>query len=105
MDFVKGGRGHKAPYSTTHLRVPEPLKEELEAVIQEFKEKVAKGEIVINGKKIFLQISLPTVEDERVRKLKALLNKYEHELTPDRITQPRWKNVYKLVNEIKSILE
>lgn len=32
-----GGRGHKAPYTTTHVRVPEPVKTEVEKLIADYK--------------------------------------------------------------------
>jgi hypothetical protein len=32
-----GGRGHKAPYATTHVRVPEPVKREVEWLIADYK--------------------------------------------------------------------
>lgn len=38
MSYTKGGRGMKAPYETTHIRVPLPLKEALEKVINAYKE-------------------------------------------------------------------
>jgi hypothetical protein len=31
-----GGRGKKAPYTTTHVRVPEPIKHEVERLIAVF---------------------------------------------------------------------
>lgn len=31
-----GGRGKKAPYKTTHVRVPEPLKPQVESLIEQF---------------------------------------------------------------------
>jgi hypothetical protein len=33
-----GGRGNKAPYETTHVRVPTPIKSEVERLIEEFRE-------------------------------------------------------------------
>lgn len=33
-----GGRGRKAPYITTHVRVPEPVKHEVEKLIRQFHE-------------------------------------------------------------------
>lgn len=32
-----GGRGKKAPYETTHIRVPIPIKSRVEAMIEEFR--------------------------------------------------------------------
>lgn len=44
MDKPKGGRGHKAPYQTTHLRVPEPIKDELQTRIDQWREDYLSGE-------------------------------------------------------------
>lgn len=38
MTVWKGGRGVKASYQSTHVRVPLPVKEKVEAIIQAFKE-------------------------------------------------------------------
>jgi hypothetical protein len=38
------GRGNKAPYQTTHLRVPLPLKPELERRIEEYRLRVLEGQ-------------------------------------------------------------
>jgi hypothetical protein len=34
-----GGRGNKAPYETTHVRVPIPIKSEVQALIDEFRDR------------------------------------------------------------------
>lgn len=36
-DYLKGGRGNKAPYESTHVRVPLPIKDKVESIINEFK--------------------------------------------------------------------
>lgn len=38
MSKPLGGRGNKAPYETTHVRVPVPIKPELERLIEEFRQ-------------------------------------------------------------------
>jgi hypothetical protein len=38
MDKPKGGRGVKAPYETTHIRVPVPLKDEVDALVSRYRE-------------------------------------------------------------------
>ena len=43
MTKPKGGRGNKAPYESTHVRVPVPLKEEIEQRIEEYREFVTSG--------------------------------------------------------------
>lgn len=40
MTVWKGGRGVKADYKSTHVRVPLPVKEKVEAIINAFKEGV-----------------------------------------------------------------
>jgi hypothetical protein len=37
MAILKGGRGKKAPYQSTHVRVPEPIKPAVEALIERFR--------------------------------------------------------------------
>ena len=41
----KGGRGKKAPYETTHIRVPLPLKSSIEQLIKEWFDLVDTGVI------------------------------------------------------------
>jgi len=38
MAYTKGGRGLKAPYDSTHVRVPVPLKAKVEGMIARYKE-------------------------------------------------------------------
>lgn len=38
-----GGRGKRAPYETTHLRVPLPLKSAIEAMIEDYRAEVLDG--------------------------------------------------------------
>lgn len=38
MSKQVGGRGKRAPYATTHVRVPEPIKAEIERLIRNFHE-------------------------------------------------------------------
>lgn len=37
MDKPKGGRGKKAPYETTHMRIPLPLKLQIEKLIEDYR--------------------------------------------------------------------
>jgi len=41
----KGGRGHVAPYTTTHLRVPTAIKEQIQLAIDSYKELILNGEV------------------------------------------------------------
>ena len=38
MTVYRGGRGVKAPYETTHIRIPVPIKAEVERLSQAYKE-------------------------------------------------------------------
>lgn len=40
MTKLVGGRGHKAPYETTHIRVPVPLKADVEKLIEGYRAQV-----------------------------------------------------------------
>lgn len=39
-----GGRGIKAPYETTHIRVPVPIKTDVESLIERFRESYSEGD-------------------------------------------------------------
>lgn len=56
MSKPVGGRGNKAPYETTHVRVPVPIKSEVERLIEEFRE----------GKSQQQENSLTSLEDALV---------------------------------------
>lgn len=43
MSKPVGGRGVKAPYTTTHIRIPEDLKAEFEARIESYRENLLTG--------------------------------------------------------------
>jgi hypothetical protein len=44
MSACKGGRGLKAPYETTHVRVPVPIKEKVQKIIDDYKNDIADAE-------------------------------------------------------------
>lgn len=37
MNYSKGGRGKKAPYETITVRVPLPIKDKVDKIIEEYK--------------------------------------------------------------------
>lgn len=39
-DIAKGGRGQKQPYTTTHFRIPEPLKPLVSAIAEQYRKRV-----------------------------------------------------------------
>lgn len=60
MAVWKGGRGVKAPWTTTHVRIPEPIKARVEAMSQAFKdgelnEPIAYDEAIEAAQKIIKQ--------------------------------------------------
>ena len=42
-EFQKGGRGKKAPYETTHARIPAPLKAQISELIDKYQKYVEGG--------------------------------------------------------------
>lgn len=44
MNKPKGGRGVKAPYESTHIRVPVPIKPKVNKMVEEYRE------LILNGK-------------------------------------------------------
>lgn len=38
MDYLKGGRGNHAPYTTTHVRIPEPIKSLVQDAAQYYRQ-------------------------------------------------------------------
>jgi hypothetical protein len=43
LKSIKGGRGHVAPYETTHARIPVPIKDYVRFVSDSFKQSVENG--------------------------------------------------------------
>lgn len=92
MNKPLGGRGKKAPYETTHLRIPVPIKADIEKLIENYRLSVIDGiEFQDNG--------LMSVEDAKLltRKLikaktskidtliKLLTSIYSVEITKDEL--------------------
>ena len=40
-EYSKGGRGKKAPYQTSHYRIPQPIKPTVEILAEQYRELVA----------------------------------------------------------------
>jgi hypothetical protein len=70
----KGGRGHTAPYMTTHLRVPTAIKEQLQLVVDNYKELVLSGEVDVDpDQKIDLWETKISNKDEAVEIARGIL--------------------------------
>ena len=66
MGKSKGGRGKRLPYSTTTIRIPEPLKAEVQKKVQEYEEgkrdSYSTGEVfyfTADGDALIDEINLP----------------------------------------------
>lgn len=44
MSVNKGGRGVKAPYETTHVRVPVPIKDKVQQIIDDYKNGISSND-------------------------------------------------------------
>ncbi len=55
MPKPKGGRGKIAPYRTTHLRVPEPIKDQIQSIIDDYRESLLNQEPIEPSGKEFTQ--------------------------------------------------
>jgi hypothetical protein len=44
-----GGRGHTAPYETTHVRVPVPIKDKVEQLIEDYRKSILTGDASIDS--------------------------------------------------------
>lgn len=43
MVRLTGGRGHFTPYEVTHIRIPVPLKDGIEAIVRDYKDYIIDG--------------------------------------------------------------
>lgn len=80
MSKPVGGRGIKAPYESTHIRVPVPIKDQIELIIEEYKEAITQDinllttyQINRNGNSL---TSLEDAKEEARRQLKRKKGKY-----------------------------
>lgn len=65
MNKPVGGRGYKAPYTTTHVRVPTDIKPEVEALIDNYRNK-ALGITIDNSLTSYDDKPLTTLEESIV---------------------------------------
>lgn len=75
-----GGRGIKAPYESTHIRIPTPIKTQIEAIIEDYREAVTSDlnqltsyQIGSNNNSL---TSLEAAKDEAKKQLKSKKGKY-----------------------------
>lgn len=89
MKISSGGRGKVAPYDTTHVRVPIPIKKSVESQIRLFKQKIESGELALNGKDIYIQ--LPIEERNEYQAALELVNTYMDKFSTIQRTSERNK--------------
>lgn len=74
MSKPVGGRGHTAPYETTHVRVPVPIKDKVEKLIEDYRKSVIDGkEVEVSPKLLFDDFQEPLEIARKIvrRKLSA----------------------------------
>lgn len=78
MNKPVGGRGIKAPYESTHLRVPVPIKPQLEAIIEDYRTTVTQDINLLTSYRINISNnSLTGLEDAKKLAIKHLKAKRE----------------------------
>jgi hypothetical protein len=106
-----GGRGKKAPYEVTHIRLPVPIKETVQAWVDDWK---ARHQNLVESKPkasvwtdddsnetypIIEEIL--SVQDRKLEAIQKVVNEYAGKSTHTE----RWKITDKLVNAINEILK
>jgi hypothetical protein len=71
MSKPVGGRGHVAPYETTHVRVPVPIKDKVERLIEEYRKSVLDGEQFETPKLLFEDFQEPLEIARKIVKQKV----------------------------------
>ncbi|KAM3104927.1 hypothetical protein [Phormidesmis sp. 146-33] len=95
-----GGRGNKAPYESTHVRVPIPIKSEVQALIDEFREKYS-GQ----ANKPLTALRSQDLENEKDDGLEDddLEHDDPHRYSDSEIIKTQWKMIQDLRLEIESL--
>jgi hypothetical protein len=88
MNKPVGGRGHKAAYQTTVIRIPIDLKPQIDELVNRFHE----------GS---LEIKIDKDIDSKVPDLKAIIERYKVNSKPSR----DWVQFNKLIGELERELE
>ena len=82
-----GGRGHKAPYQTTVIRIPIDLKLQVDELVEQFRE----GNLESNIDKII---------EQKTPDLKVIIERYKLAAKPSR----NWVQFNKLIGELEQEL-
>jgi hypothetical protein len=103
MKITKGGTGNAAPYTTTHVRVPLPIKKSVEAQVNLFKQRVDSGELVLNGQDVYIQ--LPIEEKTNFEQVLNSIDDYMIHASRIAVDSPRNKNLMHFRDWVKDRID
>jgi hypothetical protein len=92
MILPKGGRGHKAPYQTTHARIPVDLKAQVDSMVEQYRELVFQHGSVEPEKLVVSSSSNFATLPEAIAIAKRILNK---KLSPRQALEKLLTELYK----------
>lgn len=87
----KGGRGKKAPYTTIQMRVPTPLKDEVNLLIERYRAEVLSG------------INVQTADEPD--QLRKFLEEWKARSDSQSPTNQRWQWARKILDDLGEILK
>jgi hypothetical protein len=81
-----GGRGHTAPYKTMVVRIPIDLQEQVEEIVEKFRDDLEMG------------ITRVDPDNDKISKLSKIINKYKLASKPSR----DWTKCNQLIDELEA---
>jgi hypothetical protein len=103
MKVSSGGKNNPAPYETTHVRVPIPIKRQVELQITEFKRRLENKELVLSGGDIFVQIPLSNADSYKTAL--QILETFMKESSPIDEASPRNANLRRFRRYLETQIE
>jgi hypothetical protein len=86
MSKPVGGRGHKAPYQTMTIRIPIDVKEQVEEIVEKFRDDLEMG------------VTRVDPDDDKISKLSKIIDKYKLASKPSR----DWTKCNQLIDELEA---
>lgn len=96
--FVRGGRGHQAPYKTTHCRLPEPCKDTVQLISDTWKNLLGDEDEETKAQNLLTDVR-NVVTMHNTQEFNKPINGYVYKP----VTELEDSN--KLVNKVKKLLE
>lgn len=97
MNKPKGGRGVTAPYETTHVRVPVPIKAKVDRLIEEYRELIFEAKIPERDKfNCSNAMTLTTVEEAKALAQSILKQKKSAKLSLEKLLTALYEGEVKL---------